>query len=102
MPRKRRNFSSGEKIAILREHLLEKVPVSDLCDKHNIHPTLFYRWQKTFFEKGDLTFESENKRHEKTLERQIGDLKDKLAVKDEIIAELLGEHMAFKKKHGGL
>ena len=100
MPRKRRNFSSSEKLAILREHLLEKVPVSDLCDKHNIHPTLFYRWQKTFFEKGDLAFESENKRQEKALERQVGALKDKLSVKDEIIAELLGEHMAFKKKHG--
>jgi hypothetical protein len=33
-------------VAILREHLFEHMPVSDLCDKHKRHPTLFYRWQK--------------------------------------------------------
>ena len=49
MERTRRNFSPEQKVNILREHLIERVPVSDVCDKHQIQPTLFYRWQKTFF-----------------------------------------------------
>ena len=31
--------------------------MSDVCDKHQIHPTLFYQWQKTFFVKGTAVFE---------------------------------------------
>src|SRR5271166_4404636 len=51
MSKKTRNrFSAPEKVAILRLHLLEHTPVSDLCDQHGIHPTMFYRWQKEFFE----------------------------------------------------
>ena len=32
--------------AILREHLIEHVSVSDLCDKHELQPTLFYSESK--------------------------------------------------------
>jgi transposase-like protein len=41
----RRHFTPEQKIAILRQHLLEAVPISTLCDQHQINPTLFYRWQ---------------------------------------------------------
>jgi hypothetical protein len=50
MSKKTRNrFSVPEKVAILRLHLLEHPPVSDLCDQRGIHPTMFYRWQKELF-----------------------------------------------------
>jgi uncharacterized protein YjbJ (UPF0337 family) len=58
MEKIRRQFSPHQKVAILRAHLVEHVPVSDLCDKHKLHPTLFYRWQKAFFENGAAAFES--------------------------------------------
>ena len=32
MTQTRRKFSAQEKVALLRRHLVEKVPVSDLCD----------------------------------------------------------------------
>src|SRR3974377_1914799 len=48
----RKRFTAQEKVAILRLHLLEHTPISDLCDQHGIHPTMFYRWQKEFFENG--------------------------------------------------
>ena len=54
MEKPRRHYSPEQKVAILREHLIEQVPVSELCEKHQIHPTLFYQWQKTFFENGAL------------------------------------------------
>ncbi|MGQ9652049.1 MAG: MopE-related protein [Phycisphaerae bacterium] len=47
MPRERRNFSGAEKMAILREHLIEKVPISEVCEKHGLQPTVFYGWSGT-------------------------------------------------------
>jgi transposase len=41
MEKTRRQFSPQQKVAILREHLVEHVPVSELCDKHQLPPTLF-------------------------------------------------------------
>jgi transposase-like protein len=63
MPKKtRKRFTAQEKVTILRLHLLEHTPVSDLCDQHGIHPTMFYRWQKEFFENATAAFESRPRR----------------------------------------
>ena len=58
----RKRFTSEEKVAILRLHLLEGTPVSDLCDKHGIGPSMFYRWQKDFFENGTAALETRARR----------------------------------------
>jgi transposase-like protein len=50
MRKERKHYIAEEKVAILRRHLLEKVPVSDLCEELGLQPTVFYRWQKEFFE----------------------------------------------------
>jgi len=42
--RRRANFTAEQKVRILREHLLEDVPISDLCDRHGIQPGQFYTW----------------------------------------------------------
>ena len=50
MRKERRHFTPEEKVAILRRHLVDKVPVSELCEE--LRPTVFYRWQKELFENG--------------------------------------------------
>jgi transposase-like protein len=62
MEKTRRHYSPEQKVAILRQHLIEQVPVSELCEKHQIHPTLFYQWQKSFFENGAVAFARERPR----------------------------------------
>jgi hypothetical protein len=52
MRKSRKNDSPSEKVAILRRHLIDHIPVSDLCDAHQPSPTLFNLWQKPFFENG--------------------------------------------------
>jgi transposase len=52
------HYTGEEKVAILRRHLLDKVPISDLCDELGLQPTVFYRWQKEFFENGAAAFSS--------------------------------------------
>jgi transposase len=51
MRKERKHYPAEEKVAILRRHLLDNVPVSDLCEELGLQPTVFYRWQKEFFEK---------------------------------------------------
>ena len=58
-----------EKVAILRRHLLDRVPVSDLCDEYQLQPTLFYAWQKLFFENGASAFERKNGSADQALRR---------------------------------
>lgn len=41
MSKKRKNYTPEEKVRILKKHLAEKVPVSDLCDQYGLHPTVF-------------------------------------------------------------
>ena len=104
--KQRRHLTGQEKVAILRRHLVEKVPVSDLCEEHGIHPTLFYRWQKDWFEQGAVVFDAPRgrngsaKRAEDAAARRIAALEDKLRRKDEVLSELMEEHVALKKSLG--
>jgi transposase len=100
MARKRRSFSAEDKVRILRRHLVDKVPVSDLCDEQGLHPTLFYKWQKEFFEHGGAAFERSNGSKERRMEKEIKGLRDKIAHKDEVIAEIMESHVALKKSLG--
>jgi transposase-like protein len=54
MKKQPKQCAPEEKVAILRRHLLEKDPISKLCDEVGLQPTVFYRWQKEFFENGPL------------------------------------------------
>jgi transposase len=103
MNEKRKHYSAPEKVAILRLHLLEKKPVSDLCDQYGIHPTLFYRWQKEFFENGAAAFDQTGKRRkvvEEVKDRKIAALEGKLQQKNEVLAELMQEYVQLKKELG--
>jgi transposase-like protein len=59
--RERRHFSPQQKVAIVKEHLVAGVPISELCDRHRIQPTQFYLWQKQLFENGAAAFERKTK-----------------------------------------
>ncbi len=52
----RRNYTGDEKMAVLREALIEKVSISHVCQKHGITPGRFYAWQKKLFEQGSAVF----------------------------------------------
>ncbi len=96
----RRKYSAQQKVAILREHLLEQVPVSDVCDRHGLNPTVFYRWQKQLFENGTAAFERADDARARQLQARNQTLQAKLARKDEVIAELAEDHVRLKKSLG--
>jgi len=103
MPRERRNFSGTEKMAILREHLIEREPISEVCEKHGVQLTLFYAWQKRLFEQGAAVFDKprrKSSRQQAAEQRKVEALEAKIRNKDEVLAELMGEHVALKKNLG--
>ena len=98
--KRRKNYTPEEKVNILRKHLLEKVPVSDLCDQQGLHPTVFHRWMKEFFENGALAFEKQRDPRAERLEKKVSQLEGKLANKNEVLSELMEEHVKLKKSLG--
>jgi len=100
MNKPHRHFPGPERVAILRRHLVEKTPVSDLCDELGIGPGMFYRWQKEFFENGHAAFESNRKSKavKDTKQRRIKHLEAKLQRKNEVLSEVMEEYTQLKKE----
>jgi transposase-like protein len=105
MTRSRRNFSADEKAAVVRRHLVDKVPVSDLCDELGLQPTQIYQWQRQLFENASAAFEKSGrstKKRNNDKDRKIESLEAKIQQKNEVVAELLQEHVQLKKELGDL
>lgn len=101
--KQRRRFDGPQKVLIVKRHLVDKVPVSDLCDEYQILPTQFYQWQKQLFEHGAAAFERKNgKPRADVRDQKIERLEAKLTEKNEVVAELLQEHVQLKKELGEL
>jgi transposase len=92
------HFSPQQKVSILRKHLLENVPISDLCQQHNIKPAIFYRWQKQFFEQGHAAFITQTRSDSSEWEKKLLSLEEKLQRKNEVLSELMEEHVKLKKR----
>lgn len=96
----RKYHSPREKTAMLREHLINGVPVSDLCDQNGVQPSMFYRWQKVMFEGMESVFESRKDPEAARLRKQVEELQAKLAKKDTVIAQITEDYVTLKKSLG--
>jgi len=57
MREERKHYTAEEKVATLRRHPLDKVPVPDLCEELGLRPTVFYRGKKSSSRTERLSFE---------------------------------------------
>ena len=91
-----------EKTRLLRRHLIEKVPISQICSEAKLAPSLFHRWQELLFTNATLALEGKRApERTKDLER-IEKLEKRIQQKDEVLAEVMAEHVALKKEFGEL
>jgi transposase len=103
MPRKkRRHFTPEQKVSILREHLLEAKPVSEVCETHDLQPSVFYEWQRKLFENGAAAFASDVRKHRTALQQRVARLEARLLEKDQVIARVTEEFVRSKKELGEL
>lgn len=96
----RRRFSPSEKSKILKFHLVEGRPISDVCEEHGITPSQFYGWQALLFENSDRVFDRNRGPKPLASEERIKRLEEKIGEKDQVIAELMAEYLKSKKKIG--
>ncbi len=99
--RQRKQYRAAEKVSIIRRHLIEKQSVADLCDEYGIAPSLYYRWQKQFFEEGEKAFATTTKTAVNQLQQKVNHLQTKLSRKDEVLGEVMEEYVTLKKSVGG-
>jgi transposase-like protein len=103
----RRKYSSEEKAAILRRYLVDKQPVSDVCDAYGIAPSVFYSWQKQLVDNMALALNGgggaqrlQGNAQQKALQEKVEALQARLAQKDSVIAEISEEYVQLKKELG--
>ncbi len=97
MKKRRKHYTAEEKVAILRPHLLEQEPVSKLCEELRLQPAVFYGWQKESFENGAAASETGARVRHQAEQERLEYLEKKLQRKDEVLAELMEEHIALIK-----
>lgn len=95
---KRRRFSPEKKVEILRERLKNNVSLSEICEKYDIHPNQFYRWEKRFFEAGIEVFSNKKNKKKETIEKK---LREKIKKMEGVVSWLTEENIKLKKKESG-
>ena len=80
---KRKQFTPEQKVAVVRRHLVEKVPVSDLCDEFGVHANQYYNWQKQLFENAATAFarrpnKANEKNRQNAAEKKLQQIEKKL------------------------
>ncbi len=104
--KRRRRYTTEQKAAILRRHLVDKLPVSDLCEEYGLQPSVFYGWQRQLVENLEVALDAAGgrraARRDARLEAEIRQLRARLARKDGVIAEISEEYVLLKKARGDL
>lgn len=99
--RTRQYRAPSQKAELLRQHHVDKVPISDLCDQNQLQPSVFYQWQRRLWEQASMVFtEAKASTREQELEAENAALRAKLAKKEHVIAELSEELIDAKKTPG--
>jgi len=102
MREKHHNYNPEEKVFILKRHLVERVPLSDLCNEYQLQPRVLYSWQKQFFENGSAAFGSDERSESRREEQRNRQVEEKRTRKSDIFSELMAEHIKLTSEYGGL
>jgi transposase len=103
LKKERRQWSSEEKTRLLRRHLIEKVPISQVCSEAQLAPSLFHRWQELLFTNAALALGAGKRSPESNkAQERCEKLEKRIQQRDEVLAELMAEHVALKKEFGEL
>ena len=83
--------------------MVDKKPVSEICNEAAIQPSVFYKWERDLLAGAPSLFATRRApSREQELLDKIAALEAKLARKDAIIAEVSEEYVKLKKELGEL
>lgn len=101
MAQQRRHHSPEQKAALLRRHLVDKVPVSTLCNENDLQPSVFYAWLHQLLNNAQAALsgpKASSREHQ--LQEKIAALEARLTRKDAVIAAVSEELVKSKKELG--
>lgn len=94
----RRKFSAEEKIKIVLEGLRGEIPVTELCRRESIAPSIYYKWSKAFLDAGKNGLTRDTRRDATSDEvRRVKEENDQLK---RAVAESVLEVQRLKKTLG--
>ena len=98
----RSRYTAEEKARLVLEIVQDGKKISEVAEESKVHPNLLLSWKKQFLESAASAFKIERKDiSEKAEKREIQSLKEEIARKDSVIAELAGENLEVKKNYSG-
>lgn len=100
----RRHLATDKKAELLRQHLADKRPISEICTENELQPSVFYGWVRQLLANAPMALangrQTKTNGREAELQSRIDKLEARLARKDGVIAELSEELVASKKNSG--
>ncbi len=94
----RRRFTAEEKIRIILEGLRGEIPVTELCRKEGIQPSIYYKWSKAFLDSGKNGLTRETSRD--ATSGEVRRLKGENEALKKAVAEMVLENQKLKKSLG--
>ena len=91
----RRRFTSEEKIRIVLEGLRGEIPITELCRKERIQPSICYQWSKAFLDSGKNGLTRETQRD--ATSDEVRRLKEENEALKKAVAETVLENQKLKK-----
>jgi transposase-like protein len=97
---KPREFTTEQKVQILRRHLLDRIPAKEICEEYEVPAAEFARWRQQFFENAEATFDQGQNREPNATERRAQAMEQKIQVIEKLLTDLR-DHLAMLKKESG-
>jgi transposase len=94
----RRRFSPEAKIRIVLEGLRGEIPVTELCRREGIQPSIYYKWSKAFLDAGKNGLTRDTLRDASVGE--VKQLKEENEALKRAVAEMVLENQRLKKSLG--
>lgn len=94
----RRKFTAEQKIHIVLEGLRGEIPVTELCRRESIAPTMYYKWSKAFLDAGKNGLTKDTRRDATTDE--VKRFKQENEDLKRALAESVLDVMRYKKNLG--
>ena len=90
-----RKFTAEEKIRVVLEGLRGENPISEICRRHNIPSSIYYKWSKAFLDAGKNGLTRDTQRDATTDE--VRRLKEENTSLKTAVAETILENQRLKK-----
>ncbi len=106
-PSPRKYLTAQQKFGIVKEQLTTKTGITEICKKHGIAASQFYRWQELFFEGAAQGLETTKRNSAGAAEssqaqKQIEDQRREIERLKEVVLEIAAENVVLKKSPGVL